>query len=117
MLVLAEGGFGFDAVNVAAGRLEERFDVTAVFFVVDDGEALPNGAVFDFLGDTFDDNGCVGLLGADRAVIVCGDVFGFAGIWASAEPESVFPPDSPNQHEMRPAAGTRSGDPIVVGFF
>ena len=117
VLVLAEGGFWFDAIDIAAGGREHGLDVAAVFFVVDGGEALPDGAVFNFLRNTFQDDGFVGLLCADRAVAMRGDVFCFAGIRAGAEPESVFPPDSPNQHEMRTAARTRGGDPIVVGFF
>jgi hypothetical protein len=117
VLVLAEGGFWFDAIDVAAGRYEERLDVAVVFFVVDGSEALPDGAVFDFVWDAFEDYGFVGMLGGDGAIDVCGDVFCFACVRAGAEPEGVFPPDSPNKHEMRTAAGTRGGDPIVVRFF
>jgi hypothetical protein len=116
VLVLAEGGLWFDAVDVAAGGCEHGFDVSAVFFVVDGSEALPNGAVFDFAGDAFEDDGFVGLLGANRAVSVSGDVFRFASVRASAEPERTFPPDSPDQHEMRTAAGPCRSDPVVVGF-
>ena len=117
MFVLAEGGLGFDAIDVAAGGCEHGFDVAAVFFVVDGGESFPDGAVFYFLRDAFEDDGLVGLLGADRAVRVRGDVFCLACVRAGAEPERVFPPDSPNQHEMRTAVGTSGGDPIVVRFF
>ena len=117
MLVLAEGNKRFDAVDVAAAGCEHGFDIAAIFFVVDGCKALPDGAVFDFLRDAFEDNGLVGLLCADRTIRLRGDVFCFACIRAGAEPERTFPPDSPNYHEMRTAAGTRRGDPIVVGFF
>ena len=92
-------------------------DVAAVFFVVNGCKALPNGKVFDFLRDAFKDDGFVGMLGADRAVGVSSNVFCFASIWAGAEPERVFPPDSPDQHEMRAAVGARGGYPIIVRFF
>jgi hypothetical protein len=117
VFILAEGGLGDDFVNVAAGGGEERFDVAAVFFVVDGGKLFPDGAVWDFLRDAFYDDGFVGLFCADGTVAVGGDVFGFAGVGAGAEPESFLPPDSPDQHEMRAAVGTSGGDPIVVGFF
>lgn len=114
MFVLAEGGFRFDAIDVAAGGCEHGFDVPSVFFVVDGSKTLPYGAVLDFVRDAFEDDGFIGLLGADRAVGVSGNVFCFARVRAGAEPECVFPPDSPDQHEMRAAAGTSGGDPIVV---
>jgi len=117
VFVLAEGGFGFDSIDVAAGRCEHGFDISAVFFVVDACKALPDRPVFDFLRDAFEDNGFVGLLGTDRAVRVGGDVFCLAGIWASTKPKCILPPDSPDEHQMRAAAGARRSDPIVVRFF
>src|SRR5271157_3335297 len=117
VLVLAEGGLRLDAIDVASAGGEHGFDVAAVFFVIDGGETLPHGAVFNFLRNAFQNDGFVGQLGADRAVHVRRDVFCFAGIRASAEPERVFPPDSPNQHEMRTTAGTSGRDPIIMRFF
>ena len=117
VLVLAERDMRFDAVDVAVRGCEHGFDIPAVFFVVDDCKALPDGAVSDFLRNAFEDDGFVGTLCADGTRTVSGDVFCFASIRAGAEPECIFPPDSPDQHEMRAAAGTRGGDPIVVRFF
>src|SRR5208282_6454791 len=96
---------------------EHGFDFSAIFLVVDGSEALPDGAVLDFLRDAFENDGFVGLVGSDRAVSVSGNVFGFASIRAGTEPERALPPDSPNQHEMRTTAGTRRRDPIIVRFF
>src|SRR5579859_4799183 len=117
VLVLAEGGMRFDAIDAATGGEQEGLDVAAVFFVVDGGEAFPNGAVRDFLRDAFEDDRFVGMFGANGAVAVHGNVFCFSSIRAGAEPEGVLPPDTPNQHEMRTAAGACGGDPVVVGFF
>src|SRR5580658_7100169 len=55
VLILTEGGLRFDAVDVAARGGEHGFDVSTIFFVVDGGEALPDSAVFDFVGDAFKD--------------------------------------------------------------
>ena len=117
VFVLAESGLRLDAIDVAVAGFEERLDVAAVFFVVDGGEAFPNGAVCDFLRNTFEDDRFVGLFGADCAIGVHGDVFCFSSIRAGAEPEGILPPDTPNQHEMRTSTGACGGDPIVVGFF
>ena len=117
MFVLAKSGLGFDAIDIAARGLEHGFDVAAILSVVDRCEALPDGAIFDFPGNAFEDDGFVGAIGANGAESVRGDVFCFACVWAGAEPERIFPPDTPDQHEMRAAVGTRCGDPIIVGFF
>lgn len=98
VLVLAKGGFGFNAVDVAAGGGKHGFDVAAVLFVIDGGEALPYGTVFDFVGDAFEDDGFVGLVCADGAIHVSSNVSCFARFWAGTKPEGIFPPDSPNQH-------------------
>src|SRR5271155_3712202 len=117
VFVLAKGGLRFDAIDVAAGGREHGFDFAAVFFIVNASETLPHGAVFYFFRNAFQNDGLVGSLGADRAVSVRGDVFCFACVWAGAEPERFFPPDSPDYHEMWAAVGTSGGNPIIVGFF
>src|SRR5579859_792783 len=117
VLVLAEGGLRLDAIDVATGGEQERLDVAAVFLVVDGGQALPNGAVSDFLRDAFEDDRFVGMFGANCTMAVRGDVFCLSSIRAGAEPEGVLPPDTPNQHEMRTSTGAWGGDPVVVGFF
>src|SRR2546421_4943450 len=114
VLVLAKSDLRFDAEDAAIGSRENRFDVTAVFAVVDLSQLLPDGTIFDFFGGAFQDDGFVGLFGADDNVWVAGDIFCFAGARARAEPEGVLPPDSPNEHEMRAAAGPGRGDPIIV---
>lgn len=96
MFVLAEGGFGFDAIDIPAGGYKHGFDVAAIFLVVDGGETLPDGAIGNFLGDTFKDDSFVSLLSANRAVGVRGDVLCFARVRAGAESERIFPPDTPN---------------------
>src|ERR1700674_1902330 len=117
VFVLTEGGLRLDAVYAASGSVQQRADVATVLGVVDLRELFPNRAVFDFLGEAFEDDGFIGFLGADDNLRVRGDVSCFASARAGAEPEGILPPDAPDQHEMRAAAGARGGDPIVVGFF
>ena len=50
MLVLAESDLWGDAKDASVGSHQNRFDVPAVFRVIDLCELLPNGAVFDFFG-------------------------------------------------------------------
>src|SRR5882724_6883839 len=116
MFVLPEGELRLNAVYTASRRLQQRADVAAVFVVVDLHELFPHGTVFDLFREAFEDDGFIGFLGADDNVRVRGDVFRFASARAGAEPEGILPPDAPDQHEMRAAAGARGGDPIVVGF-
>src|SRR6266436_9472832 len=117
VFVLAEGDLRLDAEDAAFGGHEKRLDVTTVLAVVDLRELFPDRAVFDFLREAFEDDGFVGFFCADDNVRVRGDVFRFASARAGAEPEGILPPDAPYEHEMRAAAGARSGDPIVVGLF
>ena len=117
MLVLAESDLWGDAKDASVGSHQNRFDVPAVFRVIDLCELLPNGAVFDFFGSAFEDDGFVRLFGADDNVRVGGDVSCFSRARASAKPKSAPPPDAPNDHEMRTAIRTRGGDPIVMRFF
>jgi len=117
VFVLAEGGFGFDSVDVPARGDEHGFDVAAVFLVVDASEVFPDGAVRYFVRNAFENDGFVGEFGADGAMSVSGDIFCFARVRAGAEPERVFPPDTPNNHEMRAAVRTCGGDPVVMRFF
>ncbi len=114
VLVLAEGELRSDTEDAAPGRFEKGANVAAVFAVVDFDELLPDGAILDFLDSSFEDDGFVGFFGADHNVRVRGDVLCFAGTRAGAEPESVLPPDSPNEHEMRATIGAGGGDPVVV---
>src|SRR6266436_7346788 len=103
MLVLPEGDLRLDAEDAAFGGHEKGLHVAAVFVVVDLRELFPDGAVFDFLREAFEDDGFIGFFGADDNVRVRGDVFRFASARASAEPEGILPPDAPDQHEMRAA--------------
>src|SRR6267143_2895867 len=114
VLVLAEGDLGLDSKHAAVGSHEERFDVAAVFAIVNLRDLFPDGTIFDFFSEAFEDYGFVGFFGANHAVRVGGDVFCLACTRAGAEPERVLPPDAPDKHEVWPAIGARSGDPIVV---
>src|SRR6266849_9162274 len=116
MLVLAESELRSDPVDAAIGGHEQRFDVAAVFRVVDLSELLPNGTIFNFLGGAFQDDGFVGFFSADDDARLSGNILGFASARAGTEPEGVLPPNSPDQHEVRAAIGARRGDPVVVGF-
>jgi len=98
VLVLGEDGLGLDAIHVAARGQEHGFDVAAVFCVVHGGEAFPHSTIGDLLGSAFENDGFVSAVGANRAEIVSDEILCFASVWARAEPEGVFPPDSPNQH-------------------
>src|SRR6202171_4860211 len=114
VLVLAEGDLGLDTKHAAVGSHEKRLDVAAVFAVVNLCDLLPDGMIFDFFSEAFEDYGFVGFFGANHAVRGGGDVFFLARTRAGAEPERVLPPDAPDKHEVRPAIGARGGDPIVV---
>src|SRR6266446_5893873 len=116
VFVLTEGDLRLDAEDAAFGGHEKRLDVTTVLAVVDLRELFPDRAVFDLLREAFEDDGFIGFFGADDNVRVRGDVFRFTSARAGAEPEGILPPDAPDQHEVRAAAGARGGDPIVVGF-
>src|SRR6267143_4654224 len=116
VLVLAKSDLRFDAEDAAAGSQEKRFNVSTVFAVVNLYDLLPDGTIFNFLGDAFEDYSLVGFFGADHAMRVGDDVLGLARTRAGAEPERVLPPDAPNKHEVRPAPWARGGDPIVVGL-
>src|SRR6202158_3503157 len=116
MLVLGKDELRLEPVYGASRRLQQRAHVAAVFGVVNLRELLPKRAIFDFFREAFEDDGLVGFFGPDDNVRVRGDVFRFAMARASAEPEGILPPDAPHQHEMRAAAGTRGGDPIIVRF-
>src|SRR6267378_889889 len=75
VLVLAEGDLGLDSKHAAVGSHEERFDVAAVFAIVNLRDLFPDGTIFDFFSEAFEDYGFVGFLSADHAVRVSGDVF------------------------------------------
>ena len=117
VLVLAESDLWGDAKDASVGSHQNRFDVPAVFRVIDLCELLPNGAVFDFFGSAFEDDGFVRLFGADDNVRAGDDVSCFLRARASAEPESVLPPNAPDDHDVRTAIWTRGGNPIVMRFF
>lgn len=117
MLILREDRLGLDAIDVAAGRGEHGLDVATIFFVIDGSEVFPRGAVGDFFRDAFENDGFIGAISADGAVNMRCDVLRFACVGSGAEPERPFPPNSPNQHEMRASIRPSGGDPIVVGFF
>src|SRR6266481_1975668 len=101
VLVLGEDDAGLDSIDAAARGHKERLDIAAILGVVNSGETLPSGAIFDLLRDAFEDDSFVRALSADYAVRMGGNIFGFAGAGASAEPESIFPPHAPDQHEVR----------------
>src|SRR5438067_3888382 len=88
LLVLAESDLWGDAKDASVGSHQNRFDVPAVFRVIDLCELPPNGAVFDFFGSAFEDHGFVRFFSADNNVRIGGDVFCFSRARASAEPES-----------------------------
>src|SRR6267154_3863895 len=117
VFILAESNLRSDAKDASAGALEKGADVAAVFAIVDFDELLPDGTIFDFLGGTFEDDSFVGLFSADDNVRIRGHIFCFARARTGAEPESILPPNSPDQHEMRATVGASRGDPIVVRFF
>src|SRR4029077_1865212 len=95
----------------------DRVNVAAVLGVVDLSELLPRGTVFYFFSSAFQHDGFVGFFRADDHVRVRCDVLCLARTRASAEPEGILAPDSPNDHEMRAAIRTRRGYPVVVRFF
>ena len=103
VLVLGEDDAGLDSIDAATRGHKERLDIAAILGVVNGGETLPSGAIFDLLRDAFEDDSFVRALGADYAVSMGGNIFSFAGAGTSAEPESIFPPHAPDQHEVRTA--------------
>lgn len=117
MFVLGKGHLRFKAKDGAAGREKQRLDITAILPVVDLGELFPNGMVFDFFHNAFQDYGFVGFFRAKYTVRVGGDIFRFSRAWAGAEPEGILPPDPPDEHEVRASIRARGGDPIIVRFF
>ena len=117
MFILAEGYLGLNSVDTAAGRVEKGPDIAAVLAIVDFDDLLPDCAIFDFFCYTFQDDGFIGFFRANHTVGIDGEVLRLARAWASAEPESILPPDAPHQHEVGAAIGPRGGDPVVVGFF
>ena len=117
VLVLAEGDLGLDTKHAAVGSHEKRLDVAAIFAIVNLRDLLPDGTIFDFFSEAFEDYGFVGFFSANDNSRICSDVLCFAGTRAGAEPEGVLPPDSPDDHEMRMAIGASRGDPVVVRFF
>src|SRR5713226_5485188 len=114
VLVLTKGNLRFDAKDRAAGRFEKWANVAAVFIVVDLDELLPDGTIFDFFGDAFEDDGLIGFFSADHNMRVRSHILCFAGARTGAEPEGVLPPNSPDKHEMRMAIWTRGGNPVIV---
>jgi len=64
MLVLAESELRSDAKDTAFGGHEQRFDVAAVFCVVDLSELLPDGTIFNFLSGAFQDDSLIGFFSA-----------------------------------------------------
>src|ERR1700736_6378071 len=74
VLVLTKSDLRFDAEDAAAGRQEKRLDVSTVFAVVNLYDLLPDGTIFNFLSEAFEDYSFVGFLGANHAVSVGGDV-------------------------------------------
>jgi hypothetical protein len=117
VFVLAESGLGLEAKDAAVGSHQKRFDIAAVFGIVDLGDLLPDRTIFDFLGDAFENYGFIGFLRANHTVRIGGDIFCLARTGTGAEPKGILPPDAPNEHEMRAATGARGGDPIIVRFF
>jgi hypothetical protein len=117
VFILAEHHSRLDAIDITAGRFEERQDIAAILAIVLLADSLPNGSVFDFLYVTFEDYRFVRLFGANHAVRIHGDILRLASARASAEPEAVLPPDAPDEHEVRASVWARRRDPIVVGFF
>jgi hypothetical protein len=117
VFVLAEGLSRHNAVHIASAGFEDRVDIATIFAVVNLGELLPDGAILDFFGGAFQDDGLVSFLRADDNARVRRDVFCLAGTRAGTEPKGVLPPDSPNDHEMGTALRTGRGDPVIVGLF
>src|SRR6476660_7342741 len=101
VFVLPEGELRSDTEDAALGGHKKRLNVTTVLGVVDLRELRPNKAVFDFLRETFEDDGLISFFRANDNVSVRGNIFCFASARASAEPEGTLPPDAPNQHEVR----------------
>jgi len=99
------------------GGLEQREDIAAILAVVKIRNLLPFRPIFDFLGGALEDYRFIGLFRSDHTMGLCGNVFRLARARTGAEPESVFPPDAPNKHEVRPAIRARRSDPVVVRFF
>src|SRR5438128_7940533 len=103
MLVLAESKLRSNAVDAAVGGHQQRFDIAAVFRVVDLSELLPDGTILDFFSSAFEDDRFVGFLSADHNVRVRGDVPCFSRTRPGAKPKGVLPPHSPNKREVRAA--------------
>src|SRR6202140_1409166 len=75
VLVLAEGDLGLDTKHAAVGSHEKRFDIAAILAIVNLCDLLPDGMIFDFFSEAFEDYGFVGFFGANHAVRFGGDVF------------------------------------------
>ena len=101
VLVLAEGYSGSDAEDGAAAGFKYRQDFAAVLSVIGNGQLFPDVAIVNLLGRTLDDYGFVGFFRADDAARIGSDVLGFASARSGAEPEGVFPPNAPDDHEVR----------------
>ena len=78
MLVLGESDLRLDAKDAATRGRQKRFDITAVFLIVNFGQLLPNGAVGDFFRGAFEDYGFVGFVRSDDDTRHGCDVFRFA---------------------------------------
>jgi hypothetical protein len=117
MLILAEDSLWGDPIDGAAGGFEQRSNIAAVFAVIDLDQLFPHGAVGHSLGCALEDDSLIGLFCANSATRVGREVFRFACTRPGAEPESILPPDSPDNHKMRAPIGPGSGDPIVMRFF
>jgi hypothetical protein len=98
VLVLGEGDLRFKAKDGAAGREKQRLDITAILAIVNLSELFPDGPVFDFFHNAFQDYGFVGFLSAKHTVRVGGDIFRLARAGTGAEPEGILPPDAPDEH-------------------
>ena len=114
VFVLRKDDLGLHTKDTAIGGHQEGFDVTAVFLIVDLSKLPPDCAIGDFFRSTFQNYRFVRFFRCNDDVGESGDVFGLACAWAGAEPEGITPPDSPYNHEMRTAIGSRGGDPIIV---
>ena len=58
-----------------------------------------------------------GLLGADDAVWIDGEIARLARLAAGAEEQASVLPETPDDHGVRRAVGLDGGDPVVVRFF